>query len=107
MGADPHQKGSIMEQVQARPQTVERLRRIAAEFPDLCPGYIAEDGMRYRVIHLKGFSGLGSYLSQYEGAVLEWLPGHNGDADCNASCYKTMDDFGAVFSNLDLTSYRV
>ena len=96
-----------MNMVQAKPTTTERLRRIAAEFPDLCPGYIANDGVCYRVLHLKGFSGLPNYHSQYEGAVIEWLPGHDEDAECNASLYKTEEDFGAVFANIDIQAIKV
>lgn len=96
-----------MEQVRAKPTTTERLRQIAANHPDLCPGYVAPDGVCYRVVHLKGFSGLPQYLAQYEGAVIEWLPGHDGDEDCNSSLYRDEESFGQVFANIDILATKV
>jgi len=95
-----------MTQVHAKPQTTKKLREIASEFPDLCPGYVAYDGTCYRVVHLKGFSGLPAYLSQYEGGVIEWLPGQ-GEEEGNASLFKTQEDFGAAFANIDILARKV
>ena len=96
----------MLDMVKVQPKTAEKLRQIVADHPDLCPAYLADCGTGYRVIHLKGFSGLPAYYAQFEGAVIEWLPGAQ-ELECNAAFFRTAEDFGHVFANIDILAHRV
>lgn len=95
-----------MDMVNVRPKTAAKLREIAANNLDVCPAYVADCGTGYRIIHLRGIAGLPAYYQQFEGAVIEWLPGAE-EEDATAVFLRTEEEFGALFANIDIIATKV
>jgi len=70
------------------------------------PGFLERDGTAYRVIHFNGEIPVPKYLKQFVGAIAEWGPG-SGDKPTALFMYRSEEEFGIHFANIDIVADQV